>query len=226
MSQVELAEFSIVVLARSHNPTILNPDFLVYNGIVPEDWELEVDPICTEMVSRVVFANGVAIVTQPDRVIFTHTFGLEHPDQVGLPETVSKYVKILPHVGYRALGMNPKGYVMLASEQACQTYVESFVSPGPWRDFGIKKPKYSVRFTYEIEGWISNLTVDLGKVRVLDSKETPVVRFESNFHHEIVGENPKDRLQDLCGSIDNWEDVLRNYTNLVENVFFKSEAKV
>jgi hypothetical protein len=35
----KLLQFSIVVLATDHNPTILNPGFLRLQKIVPEDWE-------------------------------------------------------------------------------------------------------------------------------------------------------------------------------------------
>ena len=36
--QVDLVGFSVVVVAQSNNPTILNPDFLLHNGIVSSSW--------------------------------------------------------------------------------------------------------------------------------------------------------------------------------------------
>jgi hypothetical protein len=35
-----LYELAVVLVARNHNPTILNPDFLKFNGMVPDNWEL------------------------------------------------------------------------------------------------------------------------------------------------------------------------------------------
>ena len=68
-------ELSIVVVARNHNPTILNPDFLRYNEIVPPDWELAGPPVCVELMAQVAYSNSVKIVSQFDKVIFTETLG-------------------------------------------------------------------------------------------------------------------------------------------------------
>jgi hypothetical protein len=32
--------FSIILAARKHNPTMVNPDFLVGSRVVPGEWEL------------------------------------------------------------------------------------------------------------------------------------------------------------------------------------------
>jgi len=220
---LELAEFSIVVLARNHNPTILNPDFLKYNGIVPDDWELGDEPLCSGMASRVVYSNGVVIVTQPDKIIFTHTFGLEHPDSVGLSEIVSEYVKNVPHVGYTALGVNPKGFVELGEE--CDGFVDGLVSDGPWKSYSDERPKYSVKFTYPLDGWVANLTVDVGKIQRSESETIRVVRFDANFHHQIQEKKPKERLSELQLFIGNWESVLEQYIDIVEDGFLVKEDK-
>ena len=49
---------SVVVTAEFHNPSILNRDFLVSNGIVPKDWEV-VEAITTPPVSIVRYSNGI-----------------------------------------------------------------------------------------------------------------------------------------------------------------------
>jgi len=67
---VDTREFSIVVVAKSHNPTILNPDFLKDNEIVPANWELEKPPVCLEPVAEIVFKNKVRIIAQLDKLIF------------------------------------------------------------------------------------------------------------------------------------------------------------
>ncbi len=36
MQAFQIAELSVVVIAKNHNPTVLNPDFLKLNNIVPE----------------------------------------------------------------------------------------------------------------------------------------------------------------------------------------------
>lgn len=68
---VDTREFSIVVVAKSHNPAILNPDFLKDNEIVPANWELEKPPVCLEPVAEIVFKNKVRIIAQLDKLIFS-----------------------------------------------------------------------------------------------------------------------------------------------------------
>jgi len=68
--KVILTELGIVIVAQNHNPTILNPDFLKRNKIVPENWELACPPICLPPVARVSFTKGVNIFSQPERIIF------------------------------------------------------------------------------------------------------------------------------------------------------------
>ena len=65
-----IRELSVVIAGRHHNPSILNPDFLKLNQIVPQDWQLLQSPFCSDMISQVVFNNGVAVVSQQDKIIF------------------------------------------------------------------------------------------------------------------------------------------------------------
>ena len=61
---LDIQELAAVVVARNHNPTILNPDFLKYNNIVPANWELAESPLCTPPVAQVKYTNGISIVAQ------------------------------------------------------------------------------------------------------------------------------------------------------------------
>jgi hypothetical protein len=73
---LSLQELAIVVSTPSQNPSVINLEFLKYSGIVPMEWELARAPINTNQVSQIVFANGVAIAAQPDRVMFLGDFRL------------------------------------------------------------------------------------------------------------------------------------------------------
>lgn len=44
-ASVDLQELAIVLTAKNHNPSILNPDFLKCSGIIPSEWELSRQPL-------------------------------------------------------------------------------------------------------------------------------------------------------------------------------------
>ena len=67
-----LSGFSVVIVANSNNPTLLNQDFLYYNGIVPNEWPLSKDirPVVTPAVSKIVFENGFSVTAELNRILF------------------------------------------------------------------------------------------------------------------------------------------------------------
>ena len=105
MEKIDIA-FSIVITAQNHNPTILNPDFLIRNEIVPADWPLDRDrPILTTPVhSTLCFGVGVCFNIDPDRLSISDS--APTGDVFPVPEIATKYLETLPHVNYRALGIN------------------------------------------------------------------------------------------------------------------------
>ena len=72
----KLIELAVVLVAHSNNPSILNPDFLIHNGIVSDGAEVEQPVISTPAFSQARFKGGVVITADPDRVIFTTNRGL------------------------------------------------------------------------------------------------------------------------------------------------------
>ena len=116
--RVDLVEFSVVLVANSNNPTIINPDFLLHNEIVNADLSLQGDPITTPLFSQVVFEGGIAVVATPDRVIFQQTGDPLALKDILCPKIAERYLKKVPHVPYSAVGINPKGYRQLPAERA------------------------------------------------------------------------------------------------------------
>ena len=215
-------ELSIVVVARNHNPTILNPDFLKYNEIVPLDWELAGPPVCVDLMAQVTYANSVKIVSQFDKVIFTETLAEKETKDVSIPKIAKRYIETLPHVEYRAVGINLKGHVIFQDEAAIQKFiVETLLAPGPWQQFGEAKPKAGIKLVYVIRGCQLSLTVEENKLQLPD-KILPVALFSANFHRDLTGENKKQRLDHLFKSIDNWENDLKTFKELVNEKFLKS----
>ena len=59
--QLILHEIAVVIVGKTHNPSILNPDFLRHNKIVPEDMKPAsgpVDVVSTPVGSRIVYERA------------------------------------------------------------------------------------------------------------------------------------------------------------------------
>lgn len=91
---VRIQNLSVVVAARSHNPTILNPDFLKYNKIVPMDWELESNPICADPVAQVKFTNGISITAEMNKVVFSEQKSSKEPSDFITPEIATRISRL------------------------------------------------------------------------------------------------------------------------------------
>jgi len=177
--------FSVVVLGQNHNPTVLNPDFLKINKIVPSEWELASPPICVEPMSQVVFKNRVKITAQMDRIIFEETIEKEQPIRLFTPGIAQKYTKVLPHVEYTAVGLNPKGHLNTEGKKvSCKKFlVDKFIKKGPWQDFENSSVSPSLKFAYNVEDTTFSLTIEEKMFRNKDKEPISVIFLGGNFHY-------------------------------------------
>ena len=119
------------------------------------------------------------------------------------------------------MGINPKGHVIYQNSAAIQEFiVETLLAPGPWQHFGEAKPKAGIKFVYMIKKCQLSLTIEEGELKSQD-KVLPVVLFSANFHRELTGDDKKKRLDHLVKSIDNWENDLKIFKELVNERFLK-----
>ena len=144
IGNIEITQFSISILARNNNPTILNPDFLKINQIVPYDWETSSPIFTTEEFSRVTYKNNIAIATTPDRLILNQVI-ISDDFQLIIPEIAIKYLEILPHVDYYALVINFMSHVTNQNSEEIDNYLrEFFLCPGEWKRFKNTLPKSKI----------------------------------------------------------------------------------
>lgn len=65
--EFECIAATVVVVARFHNPSVLNPDFLQRWKIVPEDWEA-VETLTTRPFAQTRFDTGVVVAVEHHRL--------------------------------------------------------------------------------------------------------------------------------------------------------------
>lgn len=100
-----LRTVSVVVNAEFHNPSILNPDFLVSREIVPADWTV-LETVTTPTLSVVRYENGVAWTVNPAQLTITQPTGPDFADICDVHRLASLYLEKLPYVPYRSFGLN------------------------------------------------------------------------------------------------------------------------
>ena len=106
-SAIWLHSLAVVVMAKYHNTSILNKDFLARRGIVPDSWT-SVETITTLPVSVIKYSNGVQWMVDQDRLIITEACDrpFQQNEDSMVHDRASLYVEALPHTPYTALGLN------------------------------------------------------------------------------------------------------------------------
>ncbi|AUB35547.1 hypothetical protein COO91_01431 [Nostoc flagelliforme CCNUN1] len=214
-------EIGIIIAAKNHNPTILNIDFLKYSGIVPTDLELVRQPILTQSVSQIAFTNGIAIISEPTRVIFIEVVENKLVEEIQVANLAKKYVQTLPNVEYEGVGINPRGYISFDQERdAAHQYLnEVLLSGGAWQEVGTAPVRATLNLTYTLERCPFYLTVSEAALRNPDETSTPIVLFNGSFSYEVKSETPASQVTNLHQAIDNWQTDLSNYQEIINKRF-------
>ncbi|MDZ8263516.1 hypothetical protein [Nostoc sp. ChiQUE01b] len=222
MSQTLITqEFGIIIAAKNHKPTILNPDFLKYSGIVPTEWELARQPIYTQSVSQVAFTNGIVIIAEPTRVMFIEAIENKAVEEIAVAAIAKKYVEALPNVEYEAVGINPRGYVAFEKDvDAARLFItETLLSSGSWQEAGTAPVRATLNLAYTLERGPFYLSVNEAALRNPDETSTPIVLFSGSFSYEVNSETPVERKNSIHQGIDNWQADLLAYQEIISNKF-------
>ena len=192
-----LHNVSVVVTAKYHNPSVLNPGFLELNRIVPKEWDVD-EAVTTPPLSIVTYKQG--IVWNLDQTTLTVTENCD-PDQseFHVHRQVSEYVKTLPHVPYQGLGLNC--VLSLATDNPAKWLTQRYLKPGPWRKGKYASLAMVPKFVFPVRNAICNLTMSPGLVHPEENMNQAAVVASSNLHHD----GPFD-AEALCATIDQWKE--------------------
>ena len=208
-NEIRLVEFSVVLVANSNNPSIINPDFLRYNKIVDADYEVQDSPISTPAFSQVAFKNGITIVSDPARVMLTQA-GTLNREHVLLPEIARRYLKCVPHVPYHAIGINPKRFV---PGQGANLIAGMLRDKSSWMSFKDSLPEVQLKAIYRYSE--RTIFLDITSAVITENgKKTSGILFQANFHRELTETDAESRIKHLSSLLDSWESDLDDFYNL------------
>jgi hypothetical protein len=177
---------AVVVVADQHNPTVLHPAFLQGPvGVVPADWQLSEEPICTPPISLVKYATGVNFTVETNKFqVLDERRG--SADDSRAPDLAIKYIRALPHVRYTAVGIN---FLAVApTENATRVIRDRFITSTAWTAAGIEPMGVGVKLAYAVSPAVFRLTLDPGEGRFADGRP-PLegVVASGNFHADAPG---------------------------------------
>jgi hypothetical protein len=183
-----IVETSIVIVGEDCNPSILNPDFLRVQGIVPQDWgwELADAPLTTRNLSTVAYDSQVTLMVEPNRFQVKDGSGSAPDPDSRILHIARRYIEVLPHVRYTGVGNNFQRF--FAVEDPVGFLRERFIKPGPWsvaqgRDVGVS-------FGYDHDA--GQFTLSLGNQILVEPRGEQLhqvggVGIKANFHRDCAG---------------------------------------
>ena len=183
--ELVIQDLVIVITAKNHKLSLLNPDFLRFTGIVPSIWELAREPINANNVSQVVFTNGITITAEPQRVIFAQSIKSIDEESILIPKIARKYAQALPNMEFEAIGINPRGYAPFpdGEDTARQYITHTLLSPGAWQSEGEEPMRASLNLVYKLQRAPLYLTVTEAALRAESENETntPIIILSGSF---------------------------------------------
>ena len=212
-------ELAIAIAAKNLNPTVVNPDFLKYTGVVPSDWELARSPVYANGIAQIVFSNGLSIVAQPNRMMIAEAIGNKDFGEVKVAQIACQLVEKLPKVEYQSVGINPVGLFMFDSEAETHQYLCRYLlSPGSWQEFGEAPLQAGLQLAYTLKRGQLILGVNQAKIQYPDKLGSAIV-FSGNFNYPLSGNSDSEKLENLQQLIQNWPEDLNTFRQLLEEKF-------
>lgn len=217
-ANLQLQELAISITAKNLNPTVINPDFLKYTGIVSNEWELARQPIYNNGVLQILFKTGVGVFVQPNAITIVENIGQKPQEEIQVSNITRNLVEKLSQLEYTQLSISPRGFVLFNSEADAYQYIHNrLLAPGPWQEFGGKRVGATLQLTYPLERGILNLSINQATVEFPDQVIAAIL-FSSNFNYPLLGNTPSQKIEDLQQIVANWRYSLNTFEQLlVEN---------
>ncbi|MBN1234119.1 MAG: hypothetical protein JXA60_12250 [Candidatus Coatesbacteria bacterium] len=196
---MQLVNFALVILAENHNPSSFSPDLLLKMGLFRTDdpgFELSSSPVITPPMAQMNFKNGISINCDMNRLVFEDANPAHLPKFSPIPDMATKYVKQVPYVPYKAIGINFTN--VLHRPDVLPPYRIEIFSNDLSTFLIEKKSDTGVRMRFQEDTFMLSVDIQYGEL-----KAVPYWRFNFNFHKDI---KDSDILEIING--------IREYKNL------------
>lgn len=211
--------FSIVLLADDHNPSLLNHDFLLRNDIITDEWTIDENApfIITPIQTEFSYKSGVQFRLDQKRLIIKDI--APGGDFFPVPEIATEYVKTLPHIKYKAVGINFEKFCLFDDVLKARRYqIDKFLKKGDWF-LDDKLKEINIRFVYQFNESICNVSLSSPKTGNKGDEEFTGLILSANFHYDFDSINDHDeRNKKIMNIISNWKFDNENFDLLCNNI--------
>lgn len=218
-----LENASIVIVAKAHNPSILQPFFLHEKNIIPKEWDWQgAMATLTPPLSQIIFREEFAITADFQKLVFQENDADRVPGESSLGTIVDNYTKQLPHTPYTGVGINFTGRIERQSREDAETFLlRRFVTSGKWIRYDEAATAVALKFVYSLKDSKCSLSLDPGEVIKVDKPQEviPVIFVHVNYHRDADQSN-KDWLS---SAIKKWPDDYNHYLKMVDELLLSNK---
>lgn len=172
------------------------------------------------------FRNGVNLVAQADRLMFVEGMQSKSLQELSIPPVAQKYMQALPHADYQAVGINIRGFVPFNqnADAARQYMMNTLLAAGSWQDFGDAPVRTSLNVAYTLGQKRLFLSIAEAALQLPEGETTPILMFSGNFEFSpTAATSAGDRLMQLSQAIENWQQDVETYQDLIHTRFLNPD---
>lgn len=192
--ELKMVSTAVVVLSEGNNPRLLNPDFLERNRIVSAEWKAQ-DVVVTPPFAQVVYENGVHFVVEINKfqVQVSKPAALEWKKD--LPDMTTAYLQLLPHVTYRAVGIN----FVFITHVFSGSPITKLLQDGPWlaSEGGVTGATIEFHYTKRVPQF--NVKIALQEPPDLTTGKGNGVILTVNYHRDFAADEAQARAAYIQG---------------------------
>lgn len=208
-SALALVGVSVVAVAETNTPSILNPDFLREFVIPQQSWQVQDPPICTPVYARVSYSNGVSVQSDTNRVVFEQRGDPLDPTHLWICAMARRYLRAVPQVKYTGIGTNP--WFRLADAEYFQALTNSLRSVLFPTHEGLP-PVVLPKAIYAHPD--RQITVETQHVQ-RGEPAAPAILFRGNIHRTVQGNDQRDRTDSITAILDRFKADLDDFRVLL-----------
>lgn len=192
----KFVDASVVLIARVHNPSIINADFLRHKEIVPNDWsDKPENSLATPIVSKVDFGK-FQLEVNSDRLILVekaeHVTSKQFPASDNLYQCAKRYVETLPHIPYVAMGFNWSVHIDV--RDSLEWFKKKFLTGQKWRGAEVFPSSFAFKIAVNKSCICTITTVPLAH---------EVIGVEGNFHFDSPKDAGEESVKSMIAILDN-----------------------
>jgi len=139
------------------------------------------------------YENGIVFNVDGNKLQVTDNH-IKNAKNAIVADLANKYIQKLPHVSYKAVGINFNGFVVCKNAESL--ILEKFLRPGSGNFNKTQPSTLGLRFLYKLPRTKLSLNCDAGKIKRNESDEDiEGLLVKANYHMDLSEENILDEIE-------------------------------